>query len=929
MRNRLAMIAGIAVIMAALAVSARGQVPAGGGGGGGGGVTYVTSDPTGGACSPPAVVNYGGTLYSCQGGVYAVVAGAAGPPMDINALTEQLTPTLADDFVAIHDVGLAALRKVKLVNLPFEVPLTFTGASGVTRTGNTVACNVASGSLAGCLSSADWTAFNAKYGSGANAGFTTVAVTPLSDIIAGAFRRNSAGQTANIVEFQTEGNVMLSNIDKAGRFNGAMAGPNLLVTATGSGAPLVARTHASTVAGDCFLGVQNSGSSDLGCFTGAGAYKFPAVSAIAPAVFDATGTLGAGTRSGNTTEFATTSGAKTASKQLIYDADGNIIVSAYDAGAAGGGTWGSITGTLSSQTDLQNALDAKQALDADLTAIAALSCSDGEISKKAGGVWTCATDNTSGGGGAGTSVRVAFVGATTLAMGTAVHGLGANALWQGCVDTVADTSIGLTALPGQETAEFVPTWSGAKTGYCEVFTPGGAVAAVYGPAWNASNYGATQNDVYDKIEALAFSDIDGAVTDAQVPDNITVDLATAATALAANPAACSAGAYVTDIAANGTLTCSTPAGSGTVTVVSSGSLTSTALVTGGGTTTLQTPAATATMDSSGNISTPGGVTTGAGSGVAGFHGMTQGTAPTPGANEIVNAAPASVTGYLRLWPGATGTGFYLGTNSSGTETITRVSDTGTDEVVRKTAPTIVTPTIASMANANHNHTNSAGGGQITDAALSAAVGVAKGGTNLTAAADDEVMIGNGSTWQSKALPDCDNATTSKLLYDAATNAFSCGTDTTGGAGTDLNTATGDVSTTQIEDGAVTSAKVAASLKTRVCEVHIWGTGTAGVLENTDDEIVSCFNGYGATETITAVRCWSNAGSPTVTPVITDGGGAILSGALTCDQNTTAPVGAAGSLSGTPTLASGGTINANITTAGGVATNLRMFITLTR
>jgi hypothetical protein len=39
--------------------------------------------------------------------------------LDINALTEQTTPTLADDTVAIYDVGLTALRKVKLVNLPF------------------------------------------------------------------------------------------------------------------------------------------------------------------------------------------------------------------------------------------------------------------------------------------------------------------------------------------------------------------------------------------------------------------------------------------------------------------------------------------------------------------------------------------------------------------------------------------------------------------------------------------------------------------------------------------------------------------------------------------------------------------------------------------------------------------------------------------
>lgn len=45
-------------------------------------------------------------------------------------------------------------------------------------------------------------------------------------------------------------------------------------------------------------------------------------------------------------------------------------------------------------------LDAeKQALDADLTQIAALSCTDGQIPKKAGGVWTCAADGGGGGGG--------------------------------------------------------------------------------------------------------------------------------------------------------------------------------------------------------------------------------------------------------------------------------------------------------------------------------------------------------------------------------------------------------------------------------------------------------------------------------------------------------------------------------------------------
>lgn len=52
-----------------------------------------------------------------------------------------------------------------------------------------------------------------------------------------------------------------------------------------------------------------------------------------------------------------------------------------------------------------------------------------------------------------------------------------------------------------------------------------------------------------------------------------------------------------------------------------------------------------------------------------------------------------------------------------------------------TNKTLTTPTIASFANATHNHSNAAGGGQITDAALSAAIGISKGGTGQTTAAD--------------------------------------------------------------------------------------------------------------------------------------------------------------------------------------------------
>lgn len=52
--------------------------------------------------------------------------------------------------------------------------------------------------------------------------------------------------------------------------------------------------------------------------------------------------------------------------------------------------------------------------------------------------------------------------------------------------------------------------------------------------------------------------------------------------------------------------------------------------------------------------------------------------------------------------------------------------------------------------------------------------VANGGTNLTAATDDNAMVGNGTTWQSKALADSDGAG-QVLQYDTTGNAFAAHT----------------------------------------------------------------------------------------------------------------------------------------------------------
>lgn len=55
---------------------------------------------------------------------------------------------------------------------------------------------------------------------------------------------------------------------------------------------------------------------------------------------------------------------------------------------ASGGTWGTITGTLSAQTDLQTALNARQPLNASLTSISGLSPSNGESIRWFNGQWT-------------------------------------------------------------------------------------------------------------------------------------------------------------------------------------------------------------------------------------------------------------------------------------------------------------------------------------------------------------------------------------------------------------------------------------------------------------------------------------------------------------------------------------------------------------
>jgi hypothetical protein len=128
--------------------------------------------------------------------------------------------------------------------------------------------------------------------------------------------------------------------------------------------------------------------------------------------------------------------------------------------------------------------------------------------------------------------------------------------------------------------------------------------------------------------------------------------------------------------------------------------------------------------------------------------------------EILNFVYVPIGQYLRTSAGGGGTSQAWPDITSGTNTNTLVMGTG------GSLSTSGTGTI----NANRFNGNTT-------------ISIADGGTGLSSASDDNIMVGNGTTWQLKALPNCTDTAGQHLNYTAATNTISCGTTGTGGGGT--------------------------------------------------------------------------------------------------------------------------------------------------
>lgn len=127
-------------------------------------------------------------------------------------------------------------------------------------------------------------------------------------------------------------------------------------------------------------------------------------------------------------------------------------------------------------------------------------------------------------------------------------------------------------------------------------------------------------------------------------------------------------------------------GTGTVTTVS---VTTANGVSGSVANPTTTPAITLTLGAitPTSVTTTGGVT-------AGALELPQGTLPSVGSNSVQFTAPTSVgTSYQFVVPGASGTGFLFDTASANVDTLSRISSTGTGNVVLATSPTMVAPAL--------------------------------------------------------------------------------------------------------------------------------------------------------------------------------------------------------------------------------------------
>jgi len=154
---------------------------------------------------------------------------------------------------------------------------------------------------------------------------------------------------------------------------------------------------------------------------------------------------------------------------------------------------------------------------------------------------------------------------------------------------------------------------------------------------------------------------------------------------------------------------------------------------------------------------------------------------------LVFGQVASAINYLKLTNSITANAVTLSSLGSTNASLNLVSNgTGTvqvngDQIVTLTAaqtltnktlttPVLTTPTIANFSSATHDHLDNEGGGTLTDAVFTTAIGTTKGGTGLTSYALGDIIYGSGVNTLAKLAGN--TTTTTKMLVQTGNGTVS-------------------------------------------------------------------------------------------------------------------------------------------------------------
>ncbi len=137
-------------------------------------------------------------------------------------------------------------------------------------------------------------------------------------------------------------------------------------------------------------------------------------------------------------------------------------------------------------------------------------------------------------------------------------------------------------------------------------------------------------------------------------------------------------------------------------------------------------------------------------------------------------AKLEVAGQVKITGGTPGAGKVLTSDASGLASWTSISTGGITSLngLSASVQTFVNDTNVTISSAGSAHT----------LGWTGTLSRARGGTGLSTAVDDTVLLSNGTAWTATAIPNCTDTGGNHLNYTTATNTFSCGTSSSGGGG---------------------------------------------------------------------------------------------------------------------------------------------------